>query len=53
MHHHCHSRFYGIGKRSSPAVVQGGSLVMKCGLYVASIWIMCSLNKTHNPHNPD
>ena len=26
------------------------SLVMKCRLNVASIWIICGLN---NPHNPD
>ena len=29
------------------------SLVMKCRLFVASIRIICGLNKPHNPHNPD
>ena len=29
------------------------TLVMKCGLNVASIWIICGLNNTHNPRNPD
>ena len=28
-------------------------LVMKCGLYMASIQIMCGSNNPHNPHNPD
>ena len=23
---------------------------MTCGLFVASIWIICGLNKPHNPH---
>ena len=29
------------------------TLVMKCGLCVASVQVMHSLNKRHNPHNPN
>ena len=33
--------------------IETQTLVMKCGLYVASVQVMYSLNKRHNPHNPN